>query len=76
MQDAFVYRTKLTQVKGDLKATVIAKHLSSGLAVVSQPLNSEAEAKAQAAAKLAQNLSNATEQATTNRANTNRKGAS
>lgn len=56
MKETITYRTKLTQVKGDLKATVIAKHLPSGLAVVSRPMNSEAEAKAEARAQLARNL--------------------
>ena len=56
MKPQITYRTKLTQVDGDLKATVSAKHLATGLAVVSRPLNSEQEAKAEAQAKLAQNL--------------------
>lgn len=62
MKQTVTYRTKLIQVDGNLKATVIAKDLESGVAVVSRPLDSETEAKAEAQMKLAQNLTNLSHQ--------------
>ena len=54
--NTFMYRTKLTQVEGSLKAVVSAKHLPSGVSATSRPLASELGARREVREKLLKTL--------------------